>query len=87
MAEMDWTRRSWSKGGGAPGPDPLFPPPASPPSRNFVRECRTMGAKGTVSKICLIRQRVTTWGFTPCVYTQNTHIFEETSILEEHHVS
>ena len=38
--------------GGLAGTGPLTPTP--PPSRNLVRKCRTMGAKGTLSKICLI---------------------------------
>ena len=45
-----------------------------------------MGAKGALSKICLMWQRVTKWVFTPCVYTQNTRIFQENSILEENHI-
>ena len=74
-------------GAGAPGLDPLRPPPPPPHSSgNLVRECRTRGAEDALSKICVMWQRVTKWVFTPCVYTQNTQIFQENSILEENHI-
>ena len=37
-------------------------------------------------EICLIWQRVTKWVFTPCVYTQNTQILRENSIMDENHI-
>ena len=30
--------------------------------------------------------RVKNWVFTPCVYTQNTQIFLENSIMDENHI-
>ena len=41
--------------GGLVGTGPFTPtPPPPPPSRNLVRKCLTMGAKGALRKICLI---------------------------------
>ena len=40
----------------------------------------------TIRKICFIWQRVKKWVFTPCVYTQNTRIFQENSIMDENHL-
>ena len=76
--------RAWVNhgGGGGTGTTPFTPTP--PPSlREFGPRVPDHERR---IKICLIWQRVTKWVVTPCVYTQNTRIFQENSILEENHI-
>ena len=55
---LHWMSSNWLYAevhGGLAGTGPFTPtPPPLPPSRNLVRKCRTMGAKGALRNICLI---------------------------------
>ena len=81
---VDFTGARYT-GGGAGGP--FTPtPPRPPPSWKLVGKCRAVAAKRALRKICLMRQRIKKWFFAPCVYTQNTRIFHENSIMDEKYI-
>ena len=63
-----------------------MPTPPPLPSWKLAGKCRTCGAKGAIRNNCLMQQSVEKWLFTPCVFTQNTRIFQENSMIDKKHI-